>query len=79
MSTSSLIRSPSGQQAFHAAYHAALARWPVPHESVFVDTRFGRTHVVVSGPENAPPLVLLHGATLTATQWVPNVEALSGR
>ncbi|MCI0570754.1 MAG: alpha/beta hydrolase [Myxococcaceae bacterium] len=67
----------SGRAAFHAAYHACLARWPVPHESVFVETQAGRTHVVVSGPSDAPPVVLLHGAGLTATQWVHNVEALS--
>lgn len=77
MSTSSLFPTAKGRAAFHAAYHACMARWPVPHESLLVDTPQGRTHVVVSGPPGAPPLVLLHGAGLTATQWVPNVLALA--
>ncbi|SHH37622.1 alpha/beta fold hydrolase [Geodermatophilus nigrescens] len=55
--------------AFEAAYDAALARWPVPVRPVGVDTRFGRTHVLVSGAAAAPPLVLLPGGGATALAW----------
>src|SRR5690606_27129965 len=37
----------------------------------------GSTHVIASGPANAPPLVLLHGLQATALVWRPNVEGLS--
>ncbi|BBZ17182.1 alpha/beta fold hydrolase [Mycolicibacterium gadium] len=33
--------------------------------------------MIVSGPESAPPLVLLHGAAATATMWRPVIETLS--
>ncbi|MCV7173158.1 alpha/beta hydrolase [Mycobacterium manitobense] len=42
-----------------------------------MSTGFGTTHVIVSGPEAAPPLVLLHGAAATAVMWAPVIEALS--
>src|SRR4029079_17786907 len=42
---------------YMAAYDALLARWPVPFEERYVPTRFGVTHVVVSGAPDAPPLV----------------------
>ena len=54
---------------FEAAYDAALARWPVRVESREVGTRFGGTHVLVSGAAAAPPLVLLPGGGATALAW----------
>jgi pimeloyl-ACP methyl ester carboxylesterase len=42
-----------------------------------VDTSLGQTFVRVSGPVDAPPLVLLHGAGGSSLQWAPNVEALA--
>ncbi|MCA9718230.1 MAG: alpha/beta hydrolase, partial [Myxococcales bacterium] len=44
-----------------------------------VATSHGRTHVVVSGPEDAPPVVLLHGAGCSAAMWVDVARALSPR
>ncbi len=57
------------ETAFEAAYDAALARWPVPVQPRDVDTRFGRTAVLVSGAPAAPPLVLLPGGGATALAW----------
>jgi pimeloyl-ACP methyl ester carboxylesterase len=42
-----------------------------------VDTSYGQTFVRLSGPVDAPPLVLLHGAGGDSLQWIPNIEALS--
>ncbi|HEY5684951.1 MAG TPA: alpha/beta hydrolase [Acidimicrobiia bacterium] len=72
-------KSERGRLRYVAAYHAAMERWPVPYESRLVATRFGITHVVTSGSAG-PPLVMLHAATgFGATQWYPNVGALSER
>jgi pimeloyl-ACP methyl ester carboxylesterase len=69
--------TPAGETAYRAAYDEALKRWPVPYEEVDVPTPFGRTHVIVSGPKQAPPLVLLHGYMATSLMWAPNVADLS--
>ena len=60
-----------------AAYDAVLALWPVPYESSDVPTRFGKTHVIASGPKGAMPLVLLHATSASATMWFPNIADLS--
>jgi pimeloyl-ACP methyl ester carboxylesterase len=62
---------------FHAAYDAVLARWPVQVEAVDVPSPFGTTHVNISGPTTAQPLVLLPGGGATSTVWFANIEALS--
>ena len=70
--------SESGRAAYEAAYRDAVNDlWPVPVESRFVDTSSGATHALVSGPAEAPPLVLLHGAGLSAVSWYPNAARLA--
>jgi hypothetical protein len=52
----SIFRSPEAEAQFPAAYEAVLKQWPVPYQELYIPTRFGRTHVVVGGPGEAPPL-----------------------
>ena len=40
-------------------------------------SRFGTTHIVASGPSDAPPLVLLHGFMNTLVIWAPYIADLS--
>ncbi len=49
----------------------------VPYEILTVPTRYGGTHILASGPEIAPPLVLLSAMGVTSTMWQPNLAALS--
>ena len=58
-------------------YNEKMADWPVPYEDVFVDTQYGKVHVIVSGPEDAPPLLLLHASAVSSWSWKFNVEELS--
>jgi pimeloyl-ACP methyl ester carboxylesterase len=67
------FKSPDGESVYIAAYDNAMKSWPVPCQTIDVPTRFGMTHVVVSGPSDAAPLVLLHGYMATLTMWSPNV------
>jgi pimeloyl-ACP methyl ester carboxylesterase len=68
----------AGREEYLAAYDRVLADlWPVTHESILIKTRYGTTHAIASGPPDAPPLLLLHGAGLSATQWYPNIAAFA--
>jgi pimeloyl-ACP methyl ester carboxylesterase len=77
MSSVSAFKTPEGQAAFLAAYDAAMKLWPVSYEEMEVPSRFGMTHVIASGPKDAPPLVLLHGYMATSTMWAPNIADFS--
>ncbi len=73
------FRSPAAEAEFMAVYDAALAAWPVPYTELEVPTHFGATHVMVCGPEAAPPLVLIHAAGTSSLIWRRNIAALSER
>ncbi|SCX74217.1 Pimeloyl-ACP methyl ester carboxylesterase [Variovorax sp. EL159] len=72
------FRSPEARSSLLDSYARVLARWPVPYESRYVETRYGRAHVLASGPAYAPPVVLLHGSGGNATTWIHNIARLSG-
>ena len=76
-SAPSPFKTAKGEATYLAAYDAAMKSWPVPYRELTVPSRFGRTHVVVSGPHDARPLVLLHGYMATLTMWAPNVADFS--
>jgi pimeloyl-ACP methyl ester carboxylesterase len=69
--------SPETEAKFNAAYEAVLRQWPVRYQERYIPTRFGDTHVIASGPDEAPPLVLLHPAGGGSTIWYRNAEAFS--
>lgn len=76
---SPIFKSAEAQAEFFAAYDAAMALWPVPYEERDVPTPYGSTHVIVSGPAEGPPLVLLHCALMTSAIWSPIIGDLSSR
>lgn len=42
-----------------------------------IPTRFGSTHLVVCGPKDGPPLVLLHSFFMSLTVWAYNIADFS--
>ena len=73
----SVYKSPKIKSQFNALYNEKMTDWPVPYKDVFVDTRFGRVHVIVSGPEEAPPMLLLHASAVSSWSWKYNIKRLS--
>lgn len=73
----SVFRSLEARDHYRAAYQTVLDQWPVPYEELTVTTRFGATSVIVCGPTQAPPVVLLHPGDSRAPIWVQNVRVLS--
>jgi pimeloyl-ACP methyl ester carboxylesterase len=72
-----VFRSRENEVEYYAAYETALKLWPVPYDEFSVSTRFGDTHVIASGPEDAPSLVLFQPTGAGAVIWYRNAKPLS--
>ncbi|MFC4096530.1 alpha/beta fold hydrolase [Euzebyella saccharophila] len=62
---------------YYEAYDRTLELWPTDYEELYIPTTDGIAHVLVSGPKNGEPMVLLHGMNASSTMWYPNIQALS--
>ncbi len=71
------FKSAKAKERFLNLYDNNAKKWPVASETMMVNTSYGQTFVRISGPDNAQPLVLLHGMSGNSMQWAPNIEGLS--
>jgi pimeloyl-ACP methyl ester carboxylesterase len=74
-----IYKSPEVQRQLLAMYDEKLSQWPVAHETRYLDTRYGKIHVIASGPKDGPPVLLLNASALAGWSWMHNVQALSAR
>ena len=72
----SIYKSDAVRAQFHEIYDAKMAGWPLPFEDRVVATEYGAVHVIVSGPEAAPPMLLLHASGVSSWSWRANAAAL---
>ena len=73
----SIYFTPQVQTQMMAIYDAKLAQWPAPYETRYVETSYGKVHVIISGPEHAPPVLLLNAGQMAGWSWMANVGALN--
>ncbi len=71
------FRSAKAKEQYLNYYDIQAKAWPLASEAKMLDTSYGQTFVRISGPDGAPPLVLLPPAGGTSLFWKPNIEALS--
>lgn len=77
MKNNSIFKTPEGKNEILSYYDTILSRWPVPYEIRYLPTRLGNTHIIISGNEALPPLILLHGAASNAVSWIGEVSEYS--
>jgi pimeloyl-ACP methyl ester carboxylesterase len=73
----SIYLSEEYRNQFMAFYDAQLKQWPVDYEVEQVETRYGQAHVMITGPEDRPPMLLCHAGALPSWSWKYNIEELS--
>jgi pimeloyl-ACP methyl ester carboxylesterase len=71
------FRNKSWQDNYYEAYDKTLQMWNVEYSEIYINTSFGKSHCLLVGNVNNPPLILLHAAGCSSTIWYPNVKALS--
>lgn len=65
-----LYKSPAGIQFHKDWFKKGLKDLKVPYERLYIETRFGSSHVLAAGPLAAPPLILISGTLDTSLEWI---------
>ncbi|SOB91970.1 pimeloyl-ACP methyl ester carboxylesterase [Ureibacillus xyleni] len=71
------FKTDVAKQIYFKQYDRSLKLWGIELETDYIETSFGKTHVIVCGPVSAPPLVLIHGMTVSSTMWFANAPTWS--
>jgi Predicted hydrolases or acyltransferases (alpha/beta hydrolase superfamily) len=75
-----VYKSERGKAAVWASYDRLLSEWGIPVEERYIPTSYGRTHLVLAGKPESPPLLLFHGVgDDSALMWVFNARELAKR
>ncbi len=77
--TDTVFRTPAAQEKALAEYRRVVDEWPVASTARQIETREGQTFVLAWGQEEAPPVVLLHGAQANSAAWLPDVSLWAER
>ncbi len=72
-----IYKSSEGERLIRERYQTFLKYWPVPNEQLHVPTKQGSTFVIISGPKDAPALLLLHGGATNSAMWMGEVAAFA--
>ncbi len=72
-----VYKTEAVKKQFYEFTKELLTNWPVEWESRFIETTYGTTHVIESGDDCNPKLVLLHGSSTNSLMWAGDVEILS--
>ena len=61
----SIYRSEEGKKRILELYDAQLSRLTLPYKDIYVDTSFGKTHLIETGNIDKEPLLVFHGGNAT--------------
>ncbi len=74
----SLYRNDSGKREILKLYDRKLNELEIDSRSQYVDTRYGKTHILITGAPSNPPLLLIHGSNACAPialECYPNLSS----
>lgn len=77
MGNASIYKSTTGRSALMEWYNAKLSSISIHTEGQEVSTSFGKTHIVIAGDSEAPPLIVLHGMNMNGPSMANAMVALS--
>ncbi|MCB0475225.1 MAG: alpha/beta hydrolase [Flavobacteriaceae bacterium] len=75
----SIYISQSAEDNIYSIYAEKRLDWPADTEDLFISTQYGKVHVLASGHDSLPPVLLLHAASMGAHSWAENLSPLLGK
>ena len=61
MKEQTIYRSVEGKTKIFALYDEFISRLGIEHDDLYVETRYGSTHIIAIGPKDGAPMIFFHG------------------
>lgn len=61
----SIYKSAAARAKILALYDRQIRELHIPYKDIYVETSFGKTHLILCGDERKPPLLVFHGGNAT--------------
>jgi len=68
-----IYTSDANREKLMEIYDQKVGDWPGGTESIYLDTKFGKVHVLACGSAEKPPLLMFHAASMGAHSWAENL------
>ena len=72
----SIYLSELHKDNLYRIYDEKVKFWPNDVKDIWLDTEYGKVHVLASGDTSLNPILLYHAASMGAHSWSENLEAL---
>jgi pimeloyl-ACP methyl ester carboxylesterase len=73
----SIYKTPEGKRLILECYDRLFNKLNVKFESRYINTRFGKTHLLIGGQKTAEPLVIFHGGQILNPVELKTFEELA--
>jgi pimeloyl-ACP methyl ester carboxylesterase len=73
-----VFRTESGRQKVFEAYDSIINSIGIEYQDIYLPTRLGETHIIKTGSDLNPPVILIHAYYASAASWYKNLKQLSG-
>lgn len=74
MGNTSIYKSAAGADLVETKSRELLRHWPIEKQERLLETRHGRTRVIVCGSPDNPPLLLFHPSYSSSVYWIKQVQ-----
>ncbi len=71
-----IYTSVENRETLMAIYDQSCINWPENTEDIFIETEYGKVHVLACGQKDNPRILLFHAASMGAHSWAENLEPL---
>ncbi len=72
-----VFKTKEARQKIIEYYDMLISGLAAKHEEKFVETSYGKTHVVEAGSKDEESLVLLHGSVSNSAMWLGDIPVLA--
>jgi pimeloyl-ACP methyl ester carboxylesterase len=72
-----VFRTESGKQKVFEVYDSIINSIGIQYHDIYLPTRLGETHIIKTGSDLNPPLILIHAYYASSASWYKNIKQLS--